>query len=124
MTKKTKILFLDDDQAVLQIVNLYFKQTKVVLSLAETGAECIDLLSKDPDYDLIFLDFMLPDTNGLILINQIRQQNILHKIPIVLQTGIMDVDFDAIQQENVKILYKPYSKNDLFKIFDEFCIEI
>ena len=113
MIKKPKILFVDDDSLVLQATSLYLKQAPFSIIFGSNAKECFDSLQKNNNIDLILLDLMLPDMDGLSILRKLRQTPLWEKTPIIIQTGSSSFDKKSIINLYAKILYKPYSKNEL-----------
>lgn len=77
-----KILIVEDDRVVVGLVKASLKNDFVVRSV-ETIAACVELLQNETDFDLIFIDRMLPDGDGLNLCGQIRQMDSLSQVPVI-----------------------------------------
>ncbi len=58
------ILIVDDNPAIRELVSLYLKILGYNVLLAENGAKALQLVAMQP-VNLIFLDIMLPDMDGL-----------------------------------------------------------
>ena len=79
-----RILLVDDDEQLMEIVAARLIQERYAVDIATTGEmgwEFILLF----DYDLIVLDWMLPDTSGIELCQQIRAED--YQMPIMLLTA-------------------------------------
>ncbi|RUT08969.1 hypothetical protein DSM106972_010220 [Dulcicalothrix desertica PCC 7102] len=89
MEKTLKILVVDDDEVDRMTVRraLYNAGVLAVLSEVDTCSEAIKLVHTN-SYDCVFLDYRLPDGDGLTLISQLRAENI--KVPLVVLTGQSD----------------------------------
>ena len=59
-----RLLVVDDVKANLIVMKGLLKETEVRVDVAESGKECIKLCQKN-NYDIIFLDHMMPDMDGL-----------------------------------------------------------
>ena len=79
-----KILLVDDDNEIVQLVSYRLKQDNYIVEVATDGECAIDLLNASP-YGLILLDVMLPRLNGLEVCKELRNQG--HKTPILMLTG-------------------------------------
>ncbi len=89
MEETLKILVVDDDEVDRITVRraLYNAGVLAVLSEVDTCSGAIKLVHKN-SYDCIFLDYRLPDGDGLTLISQLRAENI--QVPLVVLTGQSD----------------------------------
>ena len=59
-----EILIVDDTVMNLTVVKGLLKQTKIKIDTATSGQECLKLVTKKK-YDIIFLDHMMPEMNGI-----------------------------------------------------------
>lgn len=86
MEEKLKILVVDDDEVDRMAVRRSLKTAGVQMELVETS-DCqgaIATLHSD-HFDCVFLDYRLPDGDGLTLVQNIRSSGF--KIPLVVLTG-------------------------------------
>ena len=80
------LLVVDDNPMNLMVFKSLLKQTKVKIDMANSGDEGI-LLTQDKKYDIIFLDHMMPNKDGIETLHEIRmetQNPNLHTIAICL----------------------------------------
>lgn len=68
------ILVVDDTPMNLSVIRGLLKGTKVFVSTASSGEECLELI-KDTSYDVIFLDHMMPGMDGLETVSEIRKDH-------------------------------------------------
>ena len=82
------ILLIDDDVVDRQFLSRSFKHSSLDVSIYEAvdGASAIKLLA-DVSFDCIFLDYRLPDTDGLVLYSLIVEQDLHPSAPFVMLTG-------------------------------------
>ncbi|MBI2039655.1 response regulator transcription factor [Candidatus Microgenomates bacterium] len=106
-----KILVVDDDQEIVDTLKdqltAYF-----IIETAQTGEEG-EFLAQVNDYDLIILDYLLPDISGLEICQKLRENNI--KTPILMLTGKDEVA-EKVKALNVGIddyLTKPFNFDEL-----------
>ncbi len=81
-----RLLLVEDDPAQLKSLRELIGNSDVETMTAETGAEALDLLSKD-EFDCIVLDLGLPDMDGLELLENLRNGESLRQVPVVVYTG-------------------------------------
>lgn len=79
-----KILVVDDDQDILELVEIVCKEERIEVSTANNAKLMYEKLNRDT-FDLIVLDIMLPDANGLDLIKSVKKQ--YGDIPVVFLTA-------------------------------------
>jgi CheY-like chemotaxis protein len=79
-----KILLVDDEADFLKVMGMRIEEWGFYLLKARSGKEAVDtLLSKNPD--IIILDYLMPDMNGLQTLKEIRKFNL--KIPVIMFTA-------------------------------------
>ena len=67
-----KILAVDDNQSNLTIVKLFLKRTGIVPDLCSSGNRAIEMC-RETKYDLILLDHMMPQPDGIEVLHAIRK---------------------------------------------------
>ena len=68
---EAEVLVVDDNPMNLMVINSLLKQTLVQVDTAESGAECLKK-SAEKKYDIIFLDHMMPDKDGVDTLRELR----------------------------------------------------
>ena len=72
---KARVLVVDDNETNLLVAKSLLKRTKVNLDTAPSGAKCIELL-KNNRYDIVFLDHMMPEMDGIETLKKIKEENL------------------------------------------------
>ncbi len=85
-----KILIIEDDEDIRDILKLYLEGQSYEILEAENGVEAMKQLVKQPD--LVILDLMLPDIDGLSICKSIRKKDYY---PIIMITA-KNADQDKI----------------------------
>ena len=80
-----RILLVDDDPHVLELLEQYLRRIGYDVSRATTGNEALDACRHDPP-DLLILDILLPDISGIDVVDQLRQEGGLGALPIMVLT--------------------------------------
>lgn len=98
MEDQLKILIVDDDEVDRLSISRALKKSGISMERVEatTAAEAIAALHASP-FDCIFLDYYLPDQDGLSLIHHLRAEGI--KTPLIVLTGQGD---EKIAVESMK----------------------
>ena len=83
-----KLLIVDDTPMNLQVIAGLLKRTKMHIDVATSGAECIDKFGRE-HYDLVFLDYRMPQMNGIETLAKLRQEypEEFEKTPIISLTA-------------------------------------
>lgn len=87
-TEKKRIMIIDDDPNVLRTIRNYL-QDQYVISVASSGRVALKFL-EDKTVDLILLDYMMPEMDGPLVLNCIRQSPTTRDIPVVFLTGVSE----------------------------------
>ncbi|SHJ08014.1 DNA-binding response regulator, OmpR family, contains REC and winged-helix (wHTH) domain [Dethiosulfatibacter aminovorans DSM 17477] len=79
-----KLLVVEDDERIREILVKYMKKENFELDEASDGKKAIALL-EDNKYDLAVLDVMLPDIDGWSILKHIREKN--REMPVIMLTA-------------------------------------
>ncbi|KRE92714.1 hypothetical protein ASG89_32870 [Paenibacillus sp. Soil766] len=85
--KDRKVLVVDDDvRNVFALCNA-FEQEGIIVSIAQNGQECLELLAKDSSVELILMDIMMPVMDGYEAMRLIRKNSQYADVPIIALTA-------------------------------------
>ena len=117
---KPKILVVDDDPSLLQLMGEVLGQMGAEAHLLESSEKAAELIEKQR-YDGFFLDWQMPGMDGLELARRIRLSGSNARAPIVLLTGAADpaVLEAAFHAEVNFFLPKPLSVEQLRTLLNE-----
>lgn len=82
------ILLVEDDKDLLDLMNKKLTNEGFVVIKAETGQQALDSLVKKPD--LVLLDILLPDIDGLTVLNEIASHSESKKTPVIILSNLAD----------------------------------
>jgi two-component system KDP operon response regulator KdpE len=107
----SRVLAVDDEAGVLRLIRLELEAQGYVVQTAGTGAEALKLIETEPP-DIVILDRMLPDADGLDLLKSIRG---LAPCPVIMLTARgRDVDkAEGLDLGADDYLGKPFSPEEL-----------
>ncbi len=110
---KQKILIVDDNEDLIKIVQMSFKDSYETLS-AKNGEDAVDLAVTEVP-DLIIMDLMMNGMNGMEAIRIIRQVPKTRSIPVIAITGGLS---NTVEEECTRIgcndfLFKPFTAAEL-----------
>jgi len=87
----TSILIVDDDQQIAELIEIYLKNEGYIINKAGDGLEALQIMEHTPS-DLIILDIMMPNMDGLEFCKQVRKNN---HVPILMVSAKVE-DMDKI----------------------------
>jgi DNA-binding response OmpR family regulator len=89
-----QIMVVDDDPDTVSIIARYIRREGFGVLLACSGAECLRLAKEHPP-DVILLDLMMPEMDGLAVCRALRADSTTAEIPVIMLTARDDVDARA-----------------------------
>ena len=86
---EAKVLVVDDNEANLKVAEGLLRQFKINVSTCSSGKEAISILEKNQDFDILFIDHMMPEMDGVELTGILRNSDsdYLKYVPIVALTA-------------------------------------
>lgn len=128
-----KILIVDDNQINLKVAEGLLQPFKMQIETASSGIQAIEMLQENPTYDMIFMDHMMPDMDGIETMKKIKElhDNYYQSVPIValtanavsgvkemfLANGMSDFLTKPIDMQKMKLLLKKWLPKN--KIYEE-----
>ena len=111
-TKKETILFVDDEESILEVFSEYFSQKEYAVFTARNGLEALDILGRE-DVDCCFTDISMPGLDGLELAQKINQHD--NTIPVVVMTGYpsMNTAIETLKNGVADFITKPFRMNQI-----------
>jgi DNA-binding NtrC family response regulator len=116
--KKARILFVDDDREMRQLIVDFFHTDGYRVTEAANGKEALELLAED-EFDVVITDLRMQEMDGLTLLRQIRTMN--SNLPVVLITafGSIETAVEAIKEGASNFIPKPLKMQTLKAIVDK-----
>jgi DNA-binding response OmpR family regulator len=81
-----KVLVVEDSIVQGQVLRQSFEDQNYEVTIANNGTEAHGAIKSDTP-DLIILDYILPDTDGISLCKSFKQNEILNSTPIIMFTS-------------------------------------
>jgi DNA-binding response OmpR family regulator len=111
MGREQRVLVVDDDMNVRDVVRRYLEHAGYRVALAGTGEQALRL-AEEADPDLVVLDLMLPGMDGFEVCRRLRQRG---QVPVVMLTarGEEDDRIAGLQLGADDYVAKPFSPREL-----------
>lgn len=117
-----KVLLVDDNQLNLKVAKIILEKYKLQITCLNNGKECIDLIKSGAEFDLIFLDHMMPGIDGIEVLH-ILQSLPTYEIPPIIAltanaiTGMREM---YLKEGFDDYLSKPINISDLAKLLEKY----
>lgn len=110
--QKTTILFVDDEESILEVASEYFTQKDYNVITAANGRDALEILAKH-DVDCCFTDINMPGMDGLELAEHIRERDMT--IPVIVMTGYPSLEntINTLKNGVVDFLIKPVNLDQM-----------
>ncbi len=109
-----RILVIDDNQTNLSIVKGHCLKWQMEPFLVQSALEGITALLEHDPYDVMLLDYQMPDVNGIKMVEKIRDENIpLPATIMCTSVGNRDIKSEADVLGIEQFLYKPLKSDQL-----------
>jgi len=89
-----KVLIVDDDREIVELLNIYLKNEGYDVLKAYNGQQALNYIKNDDEIELVILDVMMPKVNGIEVVEKLREEN--HSIPVIILSA-KSSDNDKIQ---------------------------
>jgi CheY-like chemotaxis protein len=108
------VLIADDEPEVVDLVQIVLQTEGYKVQGASNGRKALDKITEQPP-DLLLLDVMMPEMTGLMLLDNLRADPVLSKIPVImLSVVVTDPEVRmALEGGAIAYLSKPFEIREL-----------
>ncbi len=112
MTARSRLLVIDDDPGMLELIEVYFSRRGFQVFGVPNGEDALGALD-DTQPDLIILDLVLPGMGGLDVLRQLKQA--LPRVPVVMASGHGQARniVESMRRGASEFLLKPFELEEL-----------
>ncbi len=113
-----EILLIDDDEGLVHFLSRFFERKGYAVTACADGPCAIEKIG-EKSFDLILLDYKMPELNGLDTLSAIKDVEV--KTPVILMTayGTTELAIEAMKRGAYDYLVKPFERKDLSRIVNE-----
>lgn len=107
-----RVLLVEDDPATAQSLQMMLESENMVVDATDLGEDGLEI-GKLYDYDIIILDLMLPDINGIEVLRRLRDARV--ETPVLILSGLTEADnkVKGLGTGADDYLTKPFDKAEL-----------
>lgn len=114
--EKTRVLIIDDNKNLVDMIKEYFDDNadiKITLD-ASDGAEGLRLIEKKQDeYDVIILDLIMPNKDGICVLEEMKKKRIDKKVIILTSYNTQEMIRKVSEMGVSYFILKPFELSDL-----------
>lgn len=116
-----RILIVDDNKLNLKVAEKLLKPYEVVTTSVTSGKECLALIKNNEYFDLILLDQMMPEMDGIETLNQLKKiDNFYTPVIVLTADAIVGVKDKYLSVGFNDYLSKPIDVDELNKILKKY----
>ena len=112
MGESQKILIVDDDADIREVLNIQLNSAGYQVFQAANGKEAVDIVSENRDIDLVILDVMMPEMSGVEACTEIRRISSVPVLFLTAKSKESDKE-EAYDNGGDDYLVKPFSRAEL-----------
>jgi len=107
-----RVLLVEDDPTTQQSIQMMLEAANMVVDATDLGEDGLEI-GKLYDYDIIILDLMLPDIDGLDVLRRLRQAKIA--TPVLILSGLTEAEnkIKGLSTGADDYLTKPFNQKEL-----------
>lgn len=111
-----RVLIVDDDPAIRQILSALLRRDGTECDIAEDGEDAISHLQQQT-YDVVLLDLLMPRVDGVGVIAYMKENAIT--TPVVVISAVMDDRVDTLDPQLVRVaMQKPLEPRELRRVVE------
>ncbi len=107
-----KILIIDDEEVLQDVLSTLLSREGFNTLSARTGREGVRLTTTE-DVDLVLLDLMLPDTDGMTVLEQIRAEKPDQLVVVITAYSSMETAIQAMRAGAFDYIAKPFKNEEV-----------
>ncbi len=112
MIGHTRVLIIEDEQLIRWSLKQRFHNEGYIADEAETGSQGLELFASNI-YDLVMLDYKLPDLTGIEVLKKIREQDVDVVVILMTAFGRIETAVEAIKLGAYDFIGKPFQIDEL-----------
>ena len=112
---QTRILCIDDEPGVIELISLILRSQNIQVDGASSGQEGLEAMRQNPP-DAVLLDIMMPEIDGWEVYKRMRSEAALKDIPVIIVTARNSSFEEVIARERAGVddyITKPFVPNQV-----------
>ena len=112
---QARVLCIDDEPGVIELISLILRSQNIQVDGASSGKEGLEAIRRNPP-DAVLLDIMMPVMDGWEVYKQMRSDDNLKNIPVIIVTARNSSFEEVIARERAGVddyITKPFVPNQV-----------
>lgn len=112
-----KVLIIEDEERIRNLLKLYLNRENFMIETADNGDIGL-AMALERDYDVILLDVLLPEKNGIEVLKELRTKKVT---PVIMLTAQADDKYinKAVDEGANGYIVKPFSPKEVIKLISQ-----
>ena len=107
-----RILVVDDEESMRHMLTLILKREGYEVQAVDTGREALQLVNSEP-YDFILSDVVMPEMDGLELLQALKQKKVEATVIMMSAYGNLDTAVEAMKRGAYDYVNKPFKPDEI-----------
>ena len=122
--RKRQVLIVEDEFINRELLQAYLENEYEVLQ-AENATDALRMIRENSEtLSLVMLDLFLPDLNGMDVLREIKKDETLARIPIIVLTSDVESEVESLNTGASDFISKPYPRHEVIMARVHRCIEL
>ena len=113
MENSKAILIVDDEPNIRRVLEAVFSKDGYRVFVAENGKKALDVVSTEPDLDVMLCDLVMPDLNGVEVLEAAREINPGLSVVMITAHGTIKTAVDAMKLGAFDYVTKPFDMDEI-----------
>jgi two-component system response regulator AtoC len=110
--ERKKILVVDDEESMRHMLTLILKREGYEVQAVEKGSEALQLVDSE-SFDFILSDVVMPETDGLTLLQALKQKKVEATLIMMSAYGNLDTAVEAMKRGAYDYVSKPFKPDEI-----------
>ncbi|MCX7944530.1 MAG: hybrid sensor histidine kinase/response regulator [Deltaproteobacteria bacterium] len=114
LVTEDRVLIVDDSPENLRVLGSILSE-RYRVNVANSGRRALEILNEYKDFDVIILDIVMPEMDGVELCKSIKVKDEFREVPVIFISGLSDIDDkkSAFEVGGVDYIVKPFEKEEV-----------
>lgn len=113
MDDSKSILIVDDEANIRRVLDAVFTKDGYRVLTAENGRKALDIISTEPNLDVLLCDLIMPDLNGIEVLKSAREINPFLSVVMITAHGTIKTAVDAMRFGAFDYITKPFDMDEI-----------